>query len=161
MNEIKYIRCNNLIKISLDDLYDGVNNSYNKLKENIKNIILTEAPLTINTLKARLREAFNVAKISQKALDIINEILDSLNIIRTNNLYDDVIWPSSGIFDIDGFRINSDRQIYDIPYQEMILLFLDYNLSGEELYRAILSYFGLQVLTKKAFDYLAFVESKL
>ena len=36
MNEIKYTRCNNLIKMSLDDLYDGINNSYNKLKENIK-----------------------------------------------------------------------------------------------------------------------------
>ena len=85
MNEIKYIRCNNLIKISLDDLYDGVNNSYNKLKENIKNIIIAEAPLTLNTLKSRLREAFNVAKISQKALEFINEILDSLHVIKTNN----------------------------------------------------------------------------
>ena len=62
---------------------------------------------------------------------------------------------------MDGFRVDSDRQIYDIPYQEMILLFIDYNLSGEELYRAILSYFGLQVLTEKAYNYLAFVESKL
>ena len=161
MNEIKYTRCNNLIKMSLDDLYDGINNSYNKLKENIKNIIIAEAPLTLNTLKARLREAFNVAKISQKALEFINEILDSLHVIKTNNLYDDVIWPESGIFDMDGFRVDSDRQIYDIPYQEMILLFIDYNLSGEELYRAILSYFGLQVLTEKAYNYLEFVESKL
>ena len=161
MNEIKYTRCNNLIKMSLDDLYDGINNSYNKLKENIKNIIIAEAPLTLNTLKSRLREAFNVAKISQKALEFINEILDSLHVIKTNNLYDDVIWPESGIFDMDGFRVDSDRQIYDIPYQEMILLFIDYNLSGEELYRAILSYFGLQVLTEKAYNYLAFVESKL
>ena len=157
MNEIKYIRCNNLIKISLDDLYDGVNNSYNKLKENIKNIILTEAPLTINTLKARLREAFNVAKISQKALDIITDIIKDNKLVITDNLYDKVLWPASGEFKVDYLR-DGDRQIYDIPHQEMKNLIYDLDISGEELYRAILAHFGGQVLSKKAETYLSYCE---
>lgn len=161
MNQEKYVLTTNLIKLSLDDLYEGNITTYNNLKENIKRVIDTEAPVTLNTLKARLREAFGVAKISQKALDIIEEILNSLNIKRTDNLYDVTLWPSSGIFDLDYFRTSSQRLIYDIPYQEMLILFREYDLSGEELYRSILSYFGLQVLTKKAEEYLSFIEKKL
>ncbi len=161
MNQEKYVLTTNLIKLSLDDLYEGNITTYNNLKENIKRVIDTEAPVTLNTLKARLREAFGVAKISQKALDIIEEILNSLNIKRTDNLYDVTLWPSSGIFDLDYFRTSSQRLIYDIPYQEMLILFREYDLSGEELYRAILAYFGLQVLTKKAEEYLSFIEKKL
>ncbi len=161
MKQARYNRFNNLIPLSLDSLYEGNQKTYNDLKQNIKNVIEVEAPLTLNTLKARLREAFNVAKISQKALDIINEILENLGVIKTDNLFDVVLWPQTGIFDLDAFRVNSDRLIYDIPYQEMIILFNEYNLKGEELYRAILAYFDLQVLTKKAENYLSFVESKL
>lgn len=161
MKQINYARYNKLIPLSLDLLYAGDAKTYNDLKQNIKGVIETEAPVTLNTLKARLREAFNVAKISQKALDIIEEILNDLRIQRTDNLYDETLWPSSGIFDLDEFRIHSNRLIYDIPFQEMILLFREYNLSGEELYRKILEYFDLQVLTKKANDYLAFIEKKL
>ena len=161
MNQRKYIITTNLIKLSLDDLYEGNQVTYNNLKENIKRVIDNEAPVTLNTLKARLRVAFNVAKISQKALDIIEEILHSLNIKRTDNLYDVTLWPSTGIYDLDCFRTNSERLIYDIPYQEMLILFREYDLTGEELYRSILGYFGLQVLTKKAEEYLSFIEKKL
>ena len=161
MKQARYNRFNNLIPLSLDSLYEGNKKTYNDLKQNIKNVIEVEAPLTLNTLKARLREAFNVAKISQMALDIINEILENLGVIKTDNLFDVVLWPQTGIFDLDAFRVNSDRLIYDIPYQEMIILFNEYDLKKEELYRAILAYFDLQVLTKKAENYLSFVESKL
>ena len=155
-----YKRFNNLIKMTLDDLYQGNSNTLEALKENIYNIVDMEAPLTLNTLKARLREAFGVAKISQKALDIIMEDIKELGLKTTDNLYDIVLWPKSGIFDINELR-EGDRLIYDIPYQEMVILASSLNLSGEELYRAILAHFGLQVLTKKAEDYLKFIEKKL
>lgn len=156
-----YKRFNNLIKISLDDLYDGKANALLALKENIYNVVEEEAPLTLNTLKARLREAFNVSKISGKALDIIMQDIKELDLKITDNLYDIVLWPKTGIFDILELREGTERLIYDIPYQEMIILAKDLNLHGEELARAILSHFGLQVLTKKASLYLAFVEKKL
>ena len=155
-----YKRFNNLIKMTLDDLYQGNSNTLEALKENIYNIVDMEAPLTLNTLKARLREAFGVAKISQKALDIIMEDIKELGLKTTDNLYDIVLWPKSGIFDINELR-EGDRLIYDIPYQEMVILASSLNLRGEELYRAILAHFGLQVLTKKAEDYLKFIEKKL
>ena len=155
-----YKRFNNLIKMTLDDLYQGNSNTLEALKENIYNVVDMEAPLTLNTLKARLREAFGVAKISQKALDIIMEDIKEFGLKTTDNLYDIVLWPKSGIFDINELR-EGDRLIYDIPYQEMVILASSLNLSGEELYRAILAHFGLQVLTKKAEDYLKFIEKKL
>ena len=146
--------------MTLDDLYQGNSCTLEALKENIYNIVDMEAPLTLNTLKARLREAFGVAKISQKALDIIMEDIKELGLKTTENLYDIVLWPKSGIFDINELR-EGDRLIYDIPYQEMVILASSLNLRGEELYRAILAHFGLQVLTKKAEDYLKFIEKKL
>lgn len=154
-NYIKYV---NFKPVTLEGMYAGNEFILNNLKENIKNIIELEAPITLNTLKQRLREALNVKKISQKALDIILEDINKLNIVVTNNLYDEVYWTKSGVFMIDELRINSNRQIYDIPYQELKVLVYDLNLRKEELYRAILNYFGYEVLTEKARKYLEFVE---
>ena len=78
--------------------------------------------------------------------------------VLKNEIYDTVIWPSSGVFKVDYLRINSNRLIYDIPPVELKNLVNELNLSGEELYRAILKYFGLEVLTKKAREYLEYVE---
>ena len=156
---MSYRRFNNLVKMTLDDLYQGNPKTLSDLKGNIYNIVDVEAPLTLNTLKARLREAFGVAKISQKALDIIMEDIKELDLKTTDNFYDIVLWPKTGIFDVSELREGA-RLIYDIPYQEMVLLASSINLRGEELYRAILAHFGLQVLTQKALDYLRFIEKK-
>lgn len=153
-----YVKYTNFKSISLDGMYEGNSEVLANLEDNILNIINVEAPITLNTLKQRLREAFNVKKISQKALDIILDIINKNNIVVTNNLYDDVYWPSSGEFDVKELRINYVRQIYDIPYQELKLLVYDLNLCGEELYRSILAYFGYEVLTEKARTYLEFIE---
>ena len=154
----EYVKVKNYLPITLDGLYKSDVQTLNNLEENIKNIINVESPLTLNTLKARLREAFGVKKISQKSLDIVFPIINKLGICITNNLYDDVYWPSSGEFIVDELRVNYLRTIYDIPHQELKLLVLDLDLSGEELYRAILSYFGFEVLTEKARLYLEFIE---
>ena len=147
-------------KVDLNDIYNGSSAALRKLDENIIEIIKVEAPITLNLLKARLREAFDLAKISQKALDIIEARIKNFGYKTTNNLYDIVIWPSTGEFKIDYLRISYPRLIYDIPYQELANLVKDINKHGEELYREILKYFGYEVLTKKAKDYLVFVEKK-
>lgn len=146
-----------LKKMDLNNLYEGDLHTIDLLEENILSVVNTEAPVTLNTLKARLREAFNIGKISQKALDIILEIINDNKLVITDNLYDKVLWPQSGEFEVDYLRIG-DRQIYDIPHQEMKNLIHNYNLSGEELYRSVLAYFGGQVLSKKAETYLKFCE---
>ena len=153
-----YIKFNDFKPISLDGLYQGEKTVLDNLRYNIKMIIEIEAPITLNTLKARLREAFDVKKISQKALDIITDIIDDFRVLVTENYYDIVLWPERGIYNIEYLRVNSNFQIYDIAYQELKLLVNHLGLVGEELYRAILSYYGYEVLTEKARNYLMFVE---
>ena len=159
MNTKKYSFAK-LIKMDLNSMYDGNVKTLNNLDENLINIVNTEAPITMNLVKARLREAFNIGKISQKALDIIEEHIKKLGFKKTDNFYDEVLWPASGIFNIDYLREGYERQIYDVPYQEMKNLADNLNLKGEELYREILKHFGFEVLTKKASDYLKFIEKR-
>ena len=70
-----------LKKMDLNSLYDGSQATLKALDDNLVSIINTEAPITMNLVKARLREAFNIGKISQKALDIIEEHIKKLVII--------------------------------------------------------------------------------
>ena len=159
LNTKKYVKFNNFKPITLEGIYKGDLVTLNNLDFNIESIVNLEAPITLNTLKARLREAFNVKKISQKALDIIYDRIVRLGIVCTDNFYDMVYWPKEGIFKVSELRINSNRQIYDIPHQELKLLVNYLNLNGEELYREILKYFGYEVLTEKARCYLEYIES--
>ncbi len=158
--EKKYIKCNDYKPLNLDLMYAGNKDVLDNLDFDLENIVNTEGPLTYNTLKERLREAFGIGKISQKALDIIIPHLKQFNFKETNNLYDNVIWPDRGIFDINYIRVGYVRQIYDIPKEEISNVAKDYineGLKGEELYHKILYYFGYQVLTAKAQEYLHFV----
>ena len=157
MKEIKYQK-SNVKKSTLDDLYNNSSKALEILDSNLLEIVSKEAPITMNLVKARLRESYNVAKISQKALDIIEARIKLLGFKITDNFYDKVLWPKTSVFNIDYMRVNYERQIYDVPYQEMNTLVKELKLRGEELYRAILKYFGFEVLTKKALDYLKFIE---
>ncbi len=159
METCKYIKAK-VKKVDLNDIYEGNNKALSILDDNIIEVIKTEAPITLNLLKARLREAFDLAKISGKALDIINERIKKLGFKKTDNLYDFVLWPTTGEFKITALRTNYPRQIYDIPYQELKVLVDNINAEGEILYREILKFFGYEVLTKKALEYLKFVEKK-
>lgn len=164
MKKVNYVRCNDLKYINLNGLYNQDYDSLKNLDYTILKVIEVESPISLNILKARLREAMNIKKISQKALDIINERLDYYGIIRTDNLYEEILWPSSGIFSIDYIRVNSDLQIYDIAHQELKILandFINQGLKGENLYRAILNFFNYEVLTEKAATYLKYIEEKL
>ena len=164
MKIVNYVRCINLKYINLNGLYNQDYSSLKNLDEVILNVIEVESPVSLNTLKARLREAMNIKKISQKALDIINERLDYYGIVRTNNYYEEILWPKTGEFKIDYVRKNSELQIYDVAYQEMVNLAKDLNkngLSGEELYRAILAFYNYEVLTEKALNFLKFIEEKM
>ena len=154
----EYKKASNLIHITLDQIYNELGSVTPLIDKNLINIVGTEAPLTLNTLKARFREIFDVAKISGKALDIIMDRVSALGIIYEEELYDFVIWPSSGKFNVNYLRINSDRLIYDIPPVELKNLCNSINLEGEALYREMLKYFNLEVLTEKAKNYLEYVE---
>ena len=163
MKKVEYVRCNDLKFINLNGLYNEDFTSLKNLDYTILKVIEMEAPISLNMLKTRLREAMEIKKISQKALDIINERLDYYGIVRTSNLYEEILWPKEGIFEVNYLRVNGDRQIYDIAYQEMINLskdFIELGLKEEELLRAMLAFFNLEVLTEKARTYLKFIIEK-
>ena len=153
-----YKRFTSLKHLTLDDIYNNLNGVVDVLEFNIANVIECEAPLTLNTLKARMREAFDVAKISANALEIILDRVNKLGYYMEKECFDYVIWPKSGKFDVKYLRINSDRLIYDIPKDEFKNLVLSYNLEGEELKREVLGYFGLIRLTEKANEYIDYVK---
>ncbi len=155
----EYIKFTNYKKLNLDLMYEANSETIKALDYDLEQIVLTESPLTYNTLKERLREIFEVGKISSKALEIILEHLNKFNFYETKNFYDNVLWKDSN-YSISYLRIGYERQIYDIPKEEMGLIFNEFkneNLDTIELYHKVLNYLGYSVLTKKAKDYLDFV----
>ncbi len=159
-----YVISKNLRKISLEDLYNSSEIALSDLAYDIKTIVETEAPITFNILKERLRQCLNIGKISQKALDVIMPIFNQFNFVLTDNLLDKTIWPSSGVFDIEYVRMGYTRQIYDVPLEEIRNVVSYYSKMSEndnDLYHSVLTFFGYQVLTQKASNYLNFVKSNL
>lgn len=157
MKTINYNKFSDFKPISLDSMYNKT--CIENLDYNLEQIINIEAPITLNILKERLRNALNVKKISQKALDIINDRINNLGFVKTNNFYDIALWPKTGVFNIDYVRI-SNRQIYDIAKEELSVLgkkIKNDGYNGEEFMRKVLEFFGYEVLTKKAYDYLKFI----
>lgn len=160
-----YLKCLELKEISLENLYSFNKDAISDLDYNLEALITTEAPITLNTIKERFREdVFHIKKISQKALDIILSRIDLLKFYRTDNLFDMTYFPSYEDSFVKFFRINSKRQIYDIPHEELNLLIADLISKGFEsdaLFREILRILGFEVLTQKAREYLEFCLTKL
>lgn len=162
--EINYLRCTDYVKLNLDAMYEGNQKTLKDLDYDLENIINTEAPITYNILKERLRECFGIKKISGKALDIILDHLNKLGYQETDNLFDKTIWADAGVVDINYVRVGYQRQIYDIPREEISNVCLKLKAEGykkDDLYHAVLKYFGYEVLTEKAREYLNFVFKNL
>ncbi|MCR4898162.1 MAG: hypothetical protein K5892_02940, partial [Acholeplasmatales bacterium] len=77
MKKIEY-KIASLKKMDLKSLYDGSSLMYELLDKNLINIINTEAPITFNMVKKRLRDAFEIGKISENLLNIINDRINKL-----------------------------------------------------------------------------------
>ena len=58
LKTVNYKKVNNYLPVTLEGIYKNNAETLHNLEINIKNIIEVEAPITLNTLKARLREAF-------------------------------------------------------------------------------------------------------
>ena len=57
MKKVEYVRCNDLKFINLNGLYNDDYTSLKNLDYTILKVIEVESPVSLNTLKARLREA--------------------------------------------------------------------------------------------------------
>lgn len=147
--------------ISLDGVYKGNVESLMRLDYCLQEIIRLEAPITIEVLKERFREIFGIEKISQKLLNIILERVDYFDFKRSDNLYTVTLWPNSGVTLCQYFRTGYDRSIYNIPREELYLISIEVianGFRGEAHNRKILEYFGGELMTEKASNYLAYIE---
>ena len=91
----EYYKCDEFKHIDLDSLYNGDPNSYELLDYDLNAIIYVEAPITLNILKERMREVFDVKKISSKALEIILKETEKLGFITRHSNIDEIneFWP--------------------------------------------------------------------
>ncbi len=156
----QYFKCSDYKHINLNSLYEGDSKAFELLDYDLNAIIYEEAPITLNLIKERMREVFELKKISGKALDIILDRINKLGFVKTNNLFDDTYWTPEGVFKQTFIRTGYNRQIYDIPLEEISIIskeLKDKGYKGEAHHRLILEYFGYEVLTEKANTYLDFV----
>lgn len=158
MNTKKYVKAN-IVEINHLDLYQG--GSIDKLDNVLKDIIEKEAPVTLNIIKERLRECFKIASIKENLLNIILERLDKLGFYYENELYDRVYYKTKDKVDMNYLRVDYKRDIYDYPFVELKNLVLNFDTKESDLYYDILHYFGLKRLTKKAEDYLKYIERNI
>lgn len=143
--------------LNLESLYNGSEAALKQLDYILEAIISTEAPITLNLLKERLRECFNVKKISQKALDIINNELNKLGFPTTEECFDITYWSTDGYYQPMYLR-TSNRTIYDIPKEELSLVLASYiDKDKENVFRNTLTFLGYEVLTEKARTQLDYV----
>lgn len=159
MNTKEYIICKELKNISLKSLYEGNIDSRNNLKYNIECLVNTESPISFSLFNKRIRDSLNVKKVSKNLLDIFKEILKELNYVIEDNDFDPIIWPNTGTYTLDYFRINSNRTLYQIEKSELKVLIdsiKDYK-DKNDLYHKILNELGYEVLTSKASQYLDYV----
>ena len=103
--EIKYIKCEDYIGLNLDMMYARDAKTLKNLDYDLESIINTEAPITYNILKERLRECFGIKKISGKALDVILDHLGRFGFVETDNLFDKTIW-ADGVKEINFIRFD-------------------------------------------------------
>lgn len=100
--------------------YDNDKGFNYKLRALIVEVVNKEAPISFETLKDRVKENSNIKSMSDKAKERLIKILESLNLPTTKDQYQNVYWSRRGDKQVEIFRINSNRDIYDIPKEEII-----------------------------------------
>ncbi|UKI50895.1 MAG: hypothetical protein L6U99_06050 [Clostridium sp.] len=78
--------------------------------------------------------------MSDKAKKCLIKTLESLNLPTTKDQYQNVYWSRRGDKQVESFRINSNRDIYDIPKEEIIcamkqIISIQGTLKSEDLYK--------------------------
>lgn len=126
------------------------------LKAIISSILSLEAPISDELLKRRIRTIFKIGRISPKKYEIILSCLNSIGAVQIefNSLaywWAPNLLPSS----ISTYRVNGDRSMVDVPYEEIKLCIEDIlDLQGElnvdDLCKEVLHLFGYEALTERS-----------
>lgn len=144
--------------------YDNDKGFNYKLRALIVEVVNKEAPISFETLKDRVKENSNIKSMSDKAKERLIQTLESLNLPTTNDQYQNVYWSRIGDKQVESFRINSNRDIYDIPKEEIIcamkqIISIQGALKPEDLYKETLKAlcYGQSVLNKRNIERLDYI----
>lgn len=159
-NSIKYKKAINLPKISYDNElgfdYDVINL--------INEVIEIEGPVSFETIKLRVKENSNIQNMSEKAKNRLKNLLNSYEMQKTYDQTQEFFWQRDSNKAINVFRTNSNRDIYDIPKEEILEAMLQIievqgSISVEDLFKATLNAFEYDssVLNKRNTNRLLYV----
>ncbi len=159
-NSTNYIKVQTRICVDYDNDY-GFDREIQKL---LSEIILTESPVSFETIKMRVREHSNIQSMSAKAKNRLQSALRVFNEYSTLDQSQTVYWSQNQSKDMSVFRTNSDRDLNDIPKEEILcamnqIIRVQGRLSQEDLFRCTLEAFnyGQAVLSKKNYERLEYV----
>lgn len=144
--------------------YDNDKGFNYKLRALIVEVVNKEAPISFETLKDRVKENSNIKSMSDKAKERLVQTLESLNLPTTKDQYQNVYWNRKVVKQVESFRINSNRDIYDIPKEEIIcamkqIISIQGSLKPEDLYKETLKAlcYGQSVLNKRNIERLDYI----
>ena len=157
-NCVPYVKARNL--------YFSYSNEYGYARSTagyIKTIVAQESPVAFETIKERVKENSNIQSMSAKAKYRLEMLLHSMHLFATCDQTQAFYWKDENKT-VKQFRIDSDRDLNDIAKEEIVcamnqVLFIQGDVSNEDLYRLTLSAFGYgsATLTKKNTDRLDYV----
>ncbi len=157
-------RCTrSLPTILASSVYDGDREAIDGLRLALKRIVDEESPVSLATIKARMREVLGLQKMSQKASDTIEAQLCAIGAVRTPDQGQDFYWRRDMSRDMTTFRGDDGaRRLDDIAKEELAaamrqILQIQISLSDDDLYKETLRAFGFETLTQTARDRLAYV----
>lgn len=134
------------------------------IKALLYDIISFESPVSFETIKIRIREHSNIQSMSAKAQVRLEHALLTFRNNATQDQNQIVYWANNMSKEILRFRINSDRDLYNIPKEEILcamnqILKVQGDIEKEDLFRITLDAFkyGQSVLNKKNQDRLDYV----
>lgn len=154
-------------KVDLDSLdpitYSSDAGFSRTIMADISRIIYVEGPISLNLIKARIKEKSGIMVLSRLAHLFLERDLAPFDYLKDNNGF---YWPLSANKQLQEFRYGGDRDITEIPVEEIECAFLQIikrqgRLSENDLFKATLEAFQYKagVLTKKNKDHLSEIYS--
>lgn len=123
---------------------DKIEKNINILKQTIHNLILTEQPIMPTLVYKRIQNSYNIQRLTKKLQDIINPILENY----PKDVFNDALYISEdSAKNYPYYRIDSGRDIYDIPSIEIVnaayeIVSEHISLPVEDLIRLTAQYLG-------------------
>ena len=110
----------------------------------INKIIEIEGPVSFETMKLRVKEHSNIQVMSEKAKNRLINLLNSFDSQKSYDQTQEFFWPKESNKTLDYFRTNSNRDIYDIPKEEILAAMIQIinvqgSLSLDDLYKETLN----------------------